>query len=53
MTKLIEMIRSTEDAKGGPTEADVHPDEIENYKKGGWIIKEKKEPEKIDKYKRK
>lgn len=41
--KLIQMIRTIEDTKGGPVKADVHPDEVENYKKGGWIIEEKRQ----------
>ncbi len=42
----IKMTRSVEDAQGGSTEkaakleADVHPEEIENYKKGGWKAEE-------------
>ena len=38
-TKLIKMIRSEEDAKGGPLTADVHEDEVENFKQHGWKIK--------------
>jgi len=42
MTEKIKLIKMTrEDAKGGQTKADVHPDEVENYKKGGWIEAEK------------
>ena len=25
---------------GAPDEADVHPDEVENWKAAGWIVKE-------------
>lgn len=25
---------------GAPTEADVHPDEVENWKAAGWTVKE-------------
>ena len=32
----VAMVRSEEAANGGPTTADVHPDEVENFKKGGW-----------------
>ncbi len=35
----IRMVRD-EAPDGGPTEADVHPEEIENYKAGGWRIAE-------------
>lgn len=31
--KLVKMIRETEE---GPTKADVHPDEVENYAAAGW-----------------
>lgn len=34
--KLIRMIR--DDAGDGPISADVHPDEIENYKLANWRI---------------
>lgn len=34
--KLIRMYRSEAAANGGPVVADVHPDEIENYERGGW-----------------
>ena len=37
------MIRSKEDAKGGPLIADVHPDEVENFKKYGWKEKKKED----------
>jgi len=36
--KIIKMVRTVDDAKGEPTKADVHPDEVENFKKGGWKI---------------
>ena len=36
---LIAMIRTEEDAKGGPVTADVHPDEVENFKLAGWKVK--------------
>lgn len=38
-TGLIRMVRSAEDAKGGPTEADVHPDMVAEYTSGGFRIK--------------
>ncbi len=34
--KLVKMVRDAEEGYEGPTEADVHPDEVENYKAGGW-----------------
>jgi hypothetical protein len=34
--KLVRMIRSKELAGNGPTTADVHPDEVDNYKQAGW-----------------
>ncbi len=34
---LVKMIRPVQEAKGGPTEADVHPDEVQNYTLGGWV----------------
>lgn len=34
--KTVRMVRSEEDAKGGPTTADVHPAEVDNYRAGGW-----------------
>jgi len=36
--QTVPMIRAEEDANGGPTAADVHPDEVENYKTGGWQV---------------
>ncbi len=41
MPDLIKMTRATEDANGGPTEAEVHPDEVSNYAMGGWRLAEK------------
>lgn len=37
-TELVKMVR--EAADGGPTEADVHPDEVDNYKRGNWRVAE-------------
>jgi len=34
--KTVRMVRSEEDAKGGPVKADVHPAEVDNYRAGGW-----------------
>lgn len=38
-TKLVKMIRPGEVQ---PKTADVHPDMVEEYKKGGWIVEEEK-----------
>jgi hypothetical protein len=32
----VRMYRSADAAQGGPTEADVHPDEVENYRAAGF-----------------
>lgn len=34
--KLVKMVRQSEHST---IEADVHPDEVENYTAGGWVIK--------------
>ncbi len=34
--KTIRMYRSKDAANGGPTEADVHPDEVNNYRAAGF-----------------
>jgi hypothetical protein len=34
--KLVRMVRDAELYPEGPHEADVHPDEVENYEAGGW-----------------
>jgi len=36
----VQMYTETPDHPGGPTEADVHPDEVENWKAQGWRVKE-------------
>ncbi len=33
----VKMIRDEEQFPEGPYTADVHPDEVENYRVGGWI----------------
>lgn len=33
--ELVKMVR-----EGDPSEADVHPDEVANYKAGGWRVAE-------------
>jgi hypothetical protein len=38
---LVLMTRSENDANGGPTTADVHPDEVLNWIAYGWSVKEK------------
>ena len=34
--KTVKMYRTEDEAKGGPTTADVHPDEVVNYSLHGW-----------------
>ena len=36
--ELVRMVRTEEFARGGPTEADVHPAEVEAYRRGDWRI---------------
>jgi hypothetical protein len=40
--KPIAIVQMVRDAKEypAPHSADVHPDEVENYKVGGWTVKE-------------
>jgi hypothetical protein len=38
--QTIKMNRAEPAYFGGPTEADVHPDEIENWKEHGWTVAE-------------
>lgn len=33
--ELVKMHREV--SGSGPTEADVHPDEVENFRSGGWV----------------
>lgn len=35
---LVRMVRDEGDAAGGPTVADVHPNEVENYRLGNWRV---------------
>lgn len=35
--ETVKMIRDHA-PDGGPTEADVHPDEVANYQEGGWRV---------------
>lgn len=35
---LVKMIREEPQRSGGPLTADVHPDEVVNYQRGGWQI---------------
>lgn len=37
--KLVPMVRDPEQFPEGPHAADVHPDEVENYKPAGWTVK--------------
>lgn len=36
--EVVELVKMVRD--GNPPEANVHPDEVENYKAGGWIAAE-------------
>ena len=38
--ETIPMVRELEPRQSGPVTADVHPDEIDNWKQGGWRIAE-------------
>lgn len=35
---LVKMMRDEPQFEGGPLTATVHPDEVENYQQGGWVI---------------
>lgn len=35
--ETVKMVRDVEVYPEGPHEADVHPDEIDNYAIGGWV----------------
>jgi hypothetical protein len=37
---LVAMCREEPIHEGGPTEADVHPDEVDNWLAAGWVIEE-------------
>ncbi|MBY6259129.1 hypothetical protein K3G69_21785 [Phytobacter diazotrophicus] len=37
---LVTMVTDFESFPGAPTEADVHPDEVENWKAHGWRLGE-------------
>ena len=43
-SRLIRMVRSAEQAQGGPTQADVHPAEVEQYKAAGFTVAEEAQP---------
>ena len=38
MADTVRMIRREPMFEGGPTCADVHPDEVENWKECGWEV---------------
>lgn len=38
--ETVKMVRSAPQFPGGPTEADVHPDEVTDYATGGWQLAE-------------
>lgn len=44
--KTIRMVRSKDAANGGPTEADVHPSEVNNYRAVGFKEAEPVAPQK-------
>lgn len=44
MAKLIKMERDTPMVPGGPTQADVHPDEVENMEKHDWRVRKVTKP---------
>lgn len=45
----VRMKRDESAANGGPLTADVHPDEVENYKLGGFVVDEAEKPTKAQK----
>lgn len=38
ISSLVELVRMVRNDGMEPKEADVHPDEVSNYERGGWII---------------
>lgn len=40
----VKMTRTEPMHHGGPTSADVHPDEVENWKAHGWSVAEPAKP---------
>lgn len=38
MANTVKMRRSETLAKGGPTEADIHPNEVEGMEAHGWVV---------------
>jgi len=38
--ETVKMVRSAPRYPGGPTEADVHPNEVADYATGGWQLAE-------------
>jgi len=45
MAETIKMRRDEPTHEGGPVEADVHPDEVENWKAYGWrVVEESPKP---------
>ena len=37
MVDTVKMYREEPQHEGAPQTADVHPDEVENYRRGGWL----------------
>ena len=35
--KLVKMVREVPEGSDDPTSCDVHPSEVSNYAKGGWV----------------
>lgn len=44
--KSIRMVRDPETC-GEPSDADVHPDEVENYKAGGFVVADSDEGKRL------
>lgn len=38
--ETVSMVRDAEQYPDGPHAADVHPEEVENYRAGGWTVAE-------------
>lgn len=38
ISSLVELVRMVRNDGMDPKEADVHPDEVSNYERGGWVV---------------
>lgn len=38
--ETVKMVRDAEQYPEGPHAAEVHPDEVDNFKAGGWVVAE-------------